>query len=127
MGGSPDSTCSIHVNVIPLHFFVDMGNVAVVLGFLEMLSVRPSSSGPSEPGEDHEGAHRCASSGDLTPVSSPHRVALQQIHQQELEDLNLSVDYLSKESVLGGSSPGLRKIHSTIQVFLCMSNSTFRC
>ena len=126
MGGPPESMCSIHIDIIPLHVFVDMGSIATALDFMEILSVRCSCSasdvtfsrsGSSEPkGEDHEGARRRGSSGDLTPLSSPHGKTLQRIHQQELEDLNLSVDYLSKEPPLGVSSPGLKRIHKQTQV-----------
>jgi len=112
-----------------------MGSIAAALDFLETASVQRSSpdvtssgSGSSEPkGEDYEGARRPTNSGDLTPLSSPQRNALQRIHQQELEDLNLSVDYLSKESVSGDSPPGLRNFQKRTQVFICVAHSIFAC
>ena len=134
-GGPSESTCSIQIIIAPLHVFVDMGSIAAALDFLETASVRRSSpdvtssrSGSSESkGEDYEGASRPTNSGDLTPLSSPQRNALQRIHQQELEDLNLSVDYLSKESVSGDSSPGLRNFQKRTQVFICVAHSIFAC
>ncbi|KAI0306470.1 hypothetical protein B0F90DRAFT_1690173 [Multifurca ochricompacta] len=118
---TPESTCRIHVNVIPLHLFVDMGSAAAALDFLETLSnglissgsdVSLTGSGSSDSeGEGHEGARAYANSGDPTPPSSPHIRALQRIHQQELEDLNLSVDYLTQETVPAVSSPKLRRMH----------------
>ncbi len=134
-GGSSEPTCSIQINITPLHVFVDMGSISAALKFLEPLSVlrtssdsTPSQYGQYEPtGEDHEGASRRTNSRDLTALPSPQRRTLQQIHQQELEDLNLSVDYLSKESVLGESPPVLRKDQRPIQVFSYVVRTTFIC
>jgi autophagy-related protein 2 len=134
-GGPSESTCSVQIIIAPLHLFVDMGSIAAALGFLETASVRRSSpdvtssrSGSGEPkGEDYEGARRPTNSGDLTPLSSPQRNALQRIHQQELEDLNLSVDYLPTESVSGDSPPGLRNFQKRTQVFICVAHSIFAC
>ena len=134
-GGPSEPTCSIQINIAPLHVFVDMGSIAAALNFLETLSVlrtssdsTPSQFGPYErKGGDHEGASRGTNSRDFTALSSPQRKTLQQIHQQELEDLNLSVDYLSKESVVGESPPVLRKDQGPIQVFTYVVRSTFIC
>jgi autophagy-related protein 2 len=137
IGTDPESACSIHVNIIPLHVFVDMGSMAAVLDFLNIISIRHSSHGSSmmssrssdsdSEGEDREGAHRYASSGDVTPLSSPQRESLQRIHQQELDDLNLSVDYLSGVSAPGGPSPRLRKSHGHTQVHICVTCPKFTC
>jgi autophagy-related protein 2 len=117
-GANPGSTCSIQIDVIPLHVFADMGSIPAALDFLEMLSIPRSRSGSSEPEvEDHGGACGRDNSGDLTPLSSPYRKTLQQIHEPELEDLNRSVDYLSKEPVAGGSSRRPRKTYRHTQVF----------
>jgi len=124
--GSPESTCSIHINIIPIHVFLDMGYIATALDFLDILSVQRSRSGSTEPEEGNGGSRRRGSSGELTPRSSSHRTTLQRIHQQELEDLNLSVDYLSKESLLEEPSPGLRKTHRYAQVSNISIRSTFR-
>jgi hypothetical protein len=114
-GATPESTCNIHIDVIPLHVFVEMGNIPTALDFLEMLSVRRSGSGSSDPEvEDHGGARGYANSGDLTPLSSPQRKALQQTSEPELKDLNQSVDNLAKESVVGGPS---RRLRNFPQVF----------
>ncbi|KAH9966770.1 hypothetical protein BC827DRAFT_1374003 [Russula dissimulans] len=113
--GSPESTCSIHINIIPLHIFVDIGYFATALDFLDILSLQRSRSGSTEPQQGHGGSRRRGSSGELTPRSSSHRTTLQRIHQQELEDLNLSVDYLPKESPLEEPSPELRKTHRHAQ------------
>jgi autophagy-related protein 2 len=126
-GDSSEPTCSIQINIAPLHVFVDMGSIAAALDFLQTLPLSrtgtdstPSQFGPYEPkGGDHEGASR--------GLTSPRRKTLQYIHQQELEDLNLSVDYLSKESVLGESPPALRKDQRPIQVFTYVLCSTFIC
>jgi len=117
-GATPGSTCSIHIDVIPLHVFVDMGGISTALDFLEMSSVSRSRSGLSEPEiENHGSAHGHDSSEDPTPPSSPHRKTLQQIREPELENLNLSVDYLSKESVARGSSRKSRNIYRHTEVF----------
>jgi len=134
-GDSSEPACSIQINIAPLHVFVDMGSIAAALDFLETLSFPrtgsdpvPSQFGPYEPKEgDHEGASRRTDSRDLTTLSSPQRKTLQQIHQQELEDLNLSVDYLSKESGFGESPPVSRKDQGPIQVFTYVLRSTFIC
>lgn len=131
-GDSSEPTCSIQINIAPLHVFVDMGNIATALDFLQTLPIlrtgtdsTPSQFGSYEPKEgDHEGASRRTNSRGLT---SPQRKTLQHIHQQELEDLNLSVDYLSKESVLGESPPALRKDQRPIQVFTYVLRSAFIC
>jgi autophagy-related protein 2 len=124
-GATPGSTCSIHIDVIPLHVFVDMGGISTALDFLEMSSVPPSRSGSSEPEvENHGSARGHDNSGDPTPLPSPHRKTLQQIREPELEDLNLSVDYLSKESVAGGSSRKSRKIYRHTEVFNGVACST---
>ena len=117
-GVTPESTCSIHIDVIPLHVFVDMENIPAALEFLEMISVRQSGSSSSDPEvEDHEGARGCTNSGDLTPLSSPQGKTLQQIRGPEPKDLSQSVIYPSKESVSGGSSRRSRKGHRHTQVF----------
>ncbi|KAI9509642.1 hypothetical protein F5148DRAFT_1148156 [Russula earlei] len=116
MGGTPESTCSIHINIVPVHIFVDMRNIAAAFDFLDILSVTRGRSGFSETEEGHGCARRQPSGGDLTPRSSSYRAALQRIHQQELEELNLSVDYLSKESPSEGSSPGQRRMRGYTQV-----------
>jgi autophagy-related protein 2 len=114
-GATPGSTCSIHIDVTPLHVFVDMGGISTSLDFLEMSSVRRSRSESSEPEvENHESARGHDNSGDPTPPSSPHRKSLQQTCEPELEDLNLSVDYLSKESAVRGKS---RKNYRHTEVF----------
>ncbi|KAI0256805.1 hypothetical protein BJV78DRAFT_309729 [Lactifluus subvellereus] len=99
--------------------------MAAALDFLELVSIRRTSpgsptmsSGSSDTDsetEGHEGAHRYTNSDDPTPLSSPQRKALQRIHQQELDDLNLSVDYLSGASAPGRPSPRLRKSHRHTQ------------
>ena len=134
-GGSSEPTCSIQINIAPLHLFIDMGSISAALNFLETLSVlrtSPDSTrsqfGPYEPtGGGPEGASRRTNSRDLTALPSPQRRTLQQIHQQELEDLNLSVDYLSQESVLGESPPVLRQDQRPIQVFTYVVCITFIC
>ena len=124
-----ESACSIHITIIPVHVFVDMGGMPAVLDFVDIVSIRRSSGGSSmissrssdsdSEGEDHKGAHRYANSGDLTPLSSPQREALERINQRELEDLNLSVDYLSRPSAPERLSPKLRKRHGHTQVRVC--------
>ena len=117
-GATPESTCSIHIDIIPLHVFVDMGNIPAALDFLEMLSVRQRRSDSSGPGiEDREGARGCTDSGDLTPLSSPRGKSLQQIREPELKDFNQYVDNLPKESVPAGSSRRSRKKNRHNQVF----------
>ena len=114
-GATPGSTCSIHIDLTPLHVFVDMGSISTVLDFLEMLSVPRSRSGSSEPEvENHGSARGHDNSGDPTPRSSP---TLQQIQEPELADLNLSVDYLSMESAARGSSRKSRKVYRHTEVF----------
>jgi autophagy-related protein 2 len=117
-GATPGSTCSIHIDVTPLHVFVDMGGISTALDFLEISSVLRSRSSSSEPEiENHGSARGHDNSGDPTPPSSPHRKTLQQIREPELEDLNLSVDYLSKESAARGSSRKSRKNYGHSEVF----------
>ena len=117
-GAAPGSTCNILIDVIPLHVFVDMGCISTALDFLEMSSVSRSKSGPSDPEvENHGSSHGHDNSGDPTPLSSPHRKTLQQIHEPELEDLNLSVDYLSKESVAREPPRKSRKFYRHTEVF----------
>ena len=117
-GATPGSTCSIHIDVTPLHVFVDMGGISTALDFLEMSSVLRSRSGSSEPEVENRGSARGHdNSGDPTPPSSPHRKTLQQIREPELDDLNLSVDYLSKESAARGSSRKSRKNYRHPEVF----------
>ena len=137
MGTDSESACSIHVNIIPLNVFVDMGSMAAALDFLDIVSNRRNSressmmlsrsSGSDSEGEDHDDAHRFANSGDLTPLSGPQREALQRIHQQELADLNLSVDYLSGVSSPGGPSPRLRKSHGVTQVRIYVTCPKLTC
>lgn len=116
-GATPESTSSVHIDVIPLHVFVDMEGISTALDFLEKSSVPRSRSGSSEPEvENHGSAHGHDNSGDPTPLPSPHRKTLQQTREAELEDLNLSVDYLS-ESVARGSSRKPRKIYRHTEVF----------
>jgi autophagy-related protein 2 len=123
MDGPSESTCSVQIYITPLHVFVDMGSIAAASDFLETLSVPRSSSCSFEPkGEDHEGARRHG--GDLTPLLSPQRTTLQRIRQQELEGLNLSVDYLSKDPVSEELSPGLRKVQIGTEV-LSASRCTY--
>ena len=132
-GGSSEPACSIQINIAPLHVFVDLGSIAAALDFLETLSFprtgsdsAPSQFGPYEPKEgDYESASRRTNSRDLTAFSSPQRRTLQQIHRQELEDLNLSVDYLSKEPVFEEPPPVLRKDQRPIQVFTYVLPFTF--
>ena len=117
-GATPGSTCSIHVDVAPLHVFVDTGSIPTAFGFLEMLSVPRSRSGSSEPEvENHGSACGHDNSGDPTPLSSPHRKTLQQTREPELEDLDLSVDYSSKESIARGSPRKSRNTYSHTEVF----------
>ena len=118
-GTGAKSTCSIHIDVIPLHVFVDMGNIPAALEFLEMLSAQRNKSGPFEPEVEVEngGARGCANSGDLTPLSSPHRKNLHQISEPELKDLNQSVEYPSKEPAAGGSTRRSRIHYRHTQVF----------
>lgn len=118
-GTGAKSTCSIHIDVIPLHVFVDMGNIPAALEFLEMLSAQRSRSGSSEPEVEVEdgGARGCANSGDLTPLSSPHRKNLHQICEPELKDLDQSVEYSSKESAAGEAARRSRKLYRHTQVF----------
>ena len=126
-GATPGSTCSIHVDVTPLHVFVDMGSISTALDFLAMLSVPRSRSGSREPEvENHESArgHDNSNSQDPTPLPSPRRKTLQHIIDPELEDLNLSVDYLSKESVVRGSSRKSRKTYRRTEVFNGVACST---
>jgi hypothetical protein len=104
-----------------------MEGIAAASDFLETLSVPRSNSGSFEPkGEDREGARRHPSGGDLTPLSSTQRTTLQRIRRQELEDLNLSVDYLSKDPVSEELSPGLRKVQRGTEV-LSVTRCTFSC
>jgi hypothetical protein len=134
IGGSSEPTCSVQIYITPLHVFVDMEGIAAASDFLEAISVRRSNSdvtsgrsGSSEPkGEGHEGTRGHFNSGDLTPLSSPQRTTLQRMRQQELEDLNLSVDYLSNDLVLEGSPPGSGKVHRGTEV-LSASSSTLTC
>jgi autophagy-related protein 2 len=124
-GATPGSTCSIHIDVTPLHIFLDMGGLSTALDFLEMSSVPRSRSGSPEPEiENHGSARGHDNSEDPTPPSSPHRKPLQQIREPELEDLNLSVDYLSKESVARGSERKPRKIYRHTEVFNGVACST---
>jgi hypothetical protein len=117
-GAAPGSTCSLHVDVTPLHVFVDMGSISTTLDFLEMLSVPRSRSSSSEPEiENHGSPGGYDNSEDPTPLSSPRAKTLQQTREQELEDLNLSVDYLSKESIARGSLRKSRKIYRHPEVF----------
>ena len=118
-GATPESTCSIHIDVIPLHAFVDMGNIPAVLDFLEIISVRQSRPSSADPEvEDHEDARGCTDSGDLTPLSSPQGKTSQQIRGLELKDLNQTVGYPFKESVPGRPSRRRsRKGHRHTQVF----------
>ena len=137
IGTDAESACDIHVNVIPLHVFVDVGSMAAALDFLEVISIRRTSpgsptmssgdSGTDSETEDHEGAHRYINSDDLTPLSSPQTKTLQRIHQQELDDLNLSVDYLSGASAPRQPSPRSRKSHGQTQVYICVAYPTFAC
>ena len=118
IGATPGSTCNILIDVIPLHIFVDMGCISAALDFLEMSLVARSRSDSSDPEiESHGSAHGHDNSGDPTPLSSPHRKTLQQIREPELEDLNLSVDYLSKESVARGASQKSREFYRHTEVF----------
>ena len=126
-GATPGSTCNILVDLIPLHVFVDMGSISTVLEFLEIMmsSVPRSRSDSSEPEvENHGSARGHDNSEDPTPLSSPHRKAPQQICETEVEDLNLSVDYLSKESVARGSSRKSRKTYRHTEVFNGVACST---
>jgi len=127
MDGSSESTCSVQIYITPLHVFVDMGGIAAASDFLETLSVPRSSSCSFEPkGGDHECARRHSRGGDLTPLSSPQRTTLQRIRQQKLEDLNLSVDYLSKDPFSEELSPGSRKVQIGTEVSSA-SRCTFSC
>ena len=126
-GATPGSTCNILVDVIPLHIFVDMGSISTALDFLEIMmsSVPRSRSGSSEPEvENHGSARGHDNSEDPTPLSSPHRKTPQQICETEVEDLNLSVDYLTKESVARGSSRKSRKMYRHTEVFNGVACST---
>jgi autophagy-related protein 2 len=123
MDSSSESTCSVQLYITPLHVFVDVGGIAAASDFLETLSFLRSTFEPK--GEDHEGARRHSRGGDLTPLSSPQRTTLQRIRRQELEDLNLSVDYLSKDPV-SEESPGLRKVQIGTEVSSA-SRCTFNC
>ena len=114
-GATPGSTCSIHIDVTPLHVFVDMGSISTALDFLEMLSAPPSKSASEPDVENHGSARGHDNSGDPTPLSSPHIKTLQQIREPDLEDLDLSVDYLSKEPVARGSRKS-RKIYGHTEV-----------
>ena len=126
MDGTPGSTCSTSVSIVPIHVFVDIGSSKTALEFLEILSTRRNSfdmdlsasrSGSSSPErETLGGAYGHSNSGEPTPVSSPLRRTLQPIHLQGLDDLNLSEDYLSKEPDLGGLSPKPRLMHRDNQV-----------
>jgi autophagy-related protein 2 len=127
MGGSSESACRVQINITPLHAFVDMGGIATALDFLETLSgASDVASSSSEPKEDHKGARSYSHSGDPTPLSSLQRTTLQRVRQQELEDLDLSVDYSSKDLISGESPPGLRKVQRDIEV-LCVLCSIFAC
>jgi len=127
MDGSSESTCSVQIYITPLHVFVDMGGIAAASDFLETLSVPRSSSCSFEPkGGDHECARRHSRGGDLTPLSSLQRTTLQRIRQQKLEDLNLSVDYLSKDPFSEELSPGSRKVQIGTEVSSA-SRCTFSC
>lgn len=113
-GATPGSTCSIHIDVTPLHVFVDMGGISTALDFLDTISVPQSRPGSSEPEVvNHESVPGYDNSGDPTPLSSP---TLQQIRELELADLGLSVDYLSKEPVASRSSRKSRKIYRHTEV-----------
>ena len=123
---TPGSTCSTSVSIVPIHVFVDMGSNKTALEFLEILSTRRNSSDmdlsssrsrtASPEGETLGGAYSPNNSGEPTPVSSPLRRTLQPIHLQELDELNLSEDYLSKETALGRLSPKPRSMHRHSQV-----------
>ncbi len=124
-GATPGSTCSIHIDVVPLHVFVNMGSIPAALDFIEILSIPRSRSGSPEPETGDRGdARERDNSGDLTPLSSPHRKTIQQISEPELEDLNLSVDYLSKEPVAGGSSRKSKNVYKHTKVFIRVVCST---
>ena len=128
---TPGSTSSTSVSIVPIHVFVDMGSNKTALEFLEILSSRRNSSdidlsssrsSSSSPERDTlGGAYGHNNSGEPTPVSSPHRRTLQPIHLQELDELNLSEDYLSKEPALGRLSVKPRSVHRHSQVRVCFS------
>jgi autophagy-related protein 2 len=117
---TPGSTSSTSVSIVPIHVFVDMGSSQTALDFLELLSSRRNSpdtglsssrSSSSSPERETLGAaYGRNNSGEPTPLSSPHRRTLQPIHLQELDELNLSEDYLSKEPALGRPSPKPRPV-----------------
>ena len=126
---TPKSTSSTSVSIVPIHFFVDMGSSQTALDFLEILSSRrngsdigiPSSrTSSSSPERETLGAYGRSNSGEPTPLSSPHRRTLQPIHLQELDELNLSEDYLSNEPALGRPSPKPRPVlrHSQVGIRL---------
>jgi autophagy-related protein 2 len=124
-GATPGSTCSIHIDVIPLHVFVDMGGISTASDFLETSSVLRGRSGSSELDVENHGSVRGHdNSGDPTPPSTPHKKTLQQIREPELEDLNLSVDYLPKDSAARGSSRKSRKNYRHTEVFNGVACST---
>jgi autophagy-related protein 2 len=128
---TPGSTCSTSISIVPIHIFVDMGSSKTALEFLEILSTRRNSSdmdlsssrsrSSSPEGETLGGAYGNNNSGEPTPVSSPLRRTLQPIHLQELDELNLSEDYLSKEPALGRLSPKPRSMHRHSQVRICFN------
>ena len=123
---TPGSTSSTSVSIVPIHVFVDMESSKTALEFLEILSSRRNSSNmdlsssrssSSSPERDTlGGVYGHNNSGEPTPVSSPHRRTLQPIHLQELDELNLSEDYLSKEPALGRQSAKPRSVHRHSQV-----------
>lgn len=120
------SISSTSVSIVPIHVFVDMGSSQTALDFLEILSSRRNSpdmglsssrSSSSSPEQETLGAaYGRNNSGEPTPLSSPHRRTLQPIHLQELDELNLSEDYLSKEPALGRPSPKPRPVPRHSQV-----------
>ena len=120
------TTSSTSVSIVPIHIFVDMESNKAALEFLEILSSRPNSSdmdlsssrskSSSPERETLGGAFGDNNSGDPTPVSSPHRRTLQPIHLQELDELNLSEDYLCKEPALGRLSRKSRSVQRHSQV-----------
>lgn len=131
----PRSTSSTSVSIVPIHFFVDMGSSHTALDFLEILSSRRNSSdmgisssrsSSSSPERETLGAYGRNNSGEPTPLSSPHRRTLQPIHLQELDELNLSEDYLFNEPALGRPSPKPRPVprHSQVGIRLTCQLST---
>jgi autophagy-related protein 2 len=123
---TPRSTSNTSVSIVPIHVFVDMESNKTALEFLEILSSRPNSSdmdssssrskSSSPERETLGGTFGDNNSGEPTPVSSPHRRTLQPIHLQELDELNLSEDYLCKEPALGRLPRKPRSVHGHSQV-----------